>query len=152
MKNKVEKSNKHTDPQTERPFFDPAAIQPKLTIGQPDDEYEREADAMADRIAEAGNIYPSISIEGDPALTDQRRGEGAYKKVTAAMRRLATIIWHMVKYQQPYKIGQMMKPAERPPMREIIGDRADWALTGADGRKHRAAGEEAPRAVCNNHG
>jgi MoaA/NifB/PqqE/SkfB family radical SAM enzyme len=45
-------------------------------------------DDMADRIAEAGNIYPSISIEGDPALTDQRRGEGAYEKVIAAMQRL----------------------------------------------------------------
>jgi len=45
-------------------------------------------DEMADRIAEVGNLYPSISIEGDPALTDQRRGPGAFEKVTAAMRRL----------------------------------------------------------------
>ncbi|GAA4400493.1 hypothetical protein GCM10023187_13750 [Nibrella viscosa] len=30
-------------------FFGPAIVQPKLEIGSPDDEYEREADAMAER-------------------------------------------------------------------------------------------------------
>jgi len=31
-------------------FFGPATIQPKLTIGQPNDKYEQEADSMADRV------------------------------------------------------------------------------------------------------
>ena len=31
-------------------FFSPVKVQPKLTIGAVDDPYEREADAMADRV------------------------------------------------------------------------------------------------------
>jgi len=31
-------------------FFSPATVQPKLTIGQPNDKYEQEADAMADKV------------------------------------------------------------------------------------------------------
>lgn len=34
-------------------------------------------------------------------------------------------------------IGQMMEPAELPPMRELPPDRPDWALTGANGRPKR---------------
>ena len=41
--------------------------------------------AMAKRFAELGNIYPAISIEGDEALTDARRGQGAHKRVMTAM-------------------------------------------------------------------
>lgn len=33
-----------------QPFFNPSNIQPKLTIGQPNDRYEQEADQMADRV------------------------------------------------------------------------------------------------------
>ncbi len=43
---------------------------------------------MATRWAEYGNIHPSISIEGNAELTDARRGEGSYKKITESMERL----------------------------------------------------------------
>ena len=33
-------------------FFSPATIQPKLTIGQPNDIYEKEADSMADKVVQ----------------------------------------------------------------------------------------------------
>lgn len=33
----------------------PATVQPKLTIGQPNDKYEREADTMADRVVSQGS-------------------------------------------------------------------------------------------------
>lgn len=33
-----------------QPFFGPAFVQPKLTVGAPDDKYEKEADAVADRV------------------------------------------------------------------------------------------------------
>jgi len=46
-------------------------------------------DAMAKRMAELGNIHPAISIEGGPRETDERRGEGAYDKITASMDRLS---------------------------------------------------------------
>lgn len=36
--------------ETEGAFFSPSFIQPKLTIGQPGDKYEQEADAMADKV------------------------------------------------------------------------------------------------------
>jgi len=32
------------------PHFSPYVIQPKLKIGQPNDKYEQEADAMADKV------------------------------------------------------------------------------------------------------
>lgn len=35
---------------SEHPFFAPVFIQPKLTIGPVDDPYEREADAVADKV------------------------------------------------------------------------------------------------------
>ncbi len=35
-----------------KPFFSPATIQPKLTIGQPGDKYEQEADAMAEKVVQ----------------------------------------------------------------------------------------------------
>ncbi len=34
------------------PFFSPATVQPKLTIGEPGDKYEVEADAMADQVVQ----------------------------------------------------------------------------------------------------
>lgn len=52
-------------------------------------------------------------LRRDPAMRawylriKKRRGAKIAK--VAAMRRLATILWHMVKHQQPYRIGQMMK-------------------------------------------
>ncbi len=47
-----DKSNSYVaSPKSKRqPFFAPAKVQPKLTIGAVDDPYEREADAMADRV------------------------------------------------------------------------------------------------------
>jgi len=46
-------------------------------------------DAMAKRMADAGNVHPAISIEGGPRETDDRRGEGAYDKIMASMDRLS---------------------------------------------------------------
>lgn len=45
-------------------------------------------EAMAKRLAKAGNLYPAISIEGDEKTTDARRGKDAWKKITEAMCRL----------------------------------------------------------------
>ena len=42
-------------------FFSPT-IQPKLTINQPDDEYEQEADAMADRVVQAKPLSTTDTI------------------------------------------------------------------------------------------
>jgi MoaA/NifB/PqqE/SkfB family radical SAM enzyme len=45
-------------------------------------------EAMADRIAAAGNLMPAISVEGFEEETDRRRGPGVHKKVLRAMRLL----------------------------------------------------------------
>jgi len=45
-------------------------------------------DEVAARMARLGNVLPAISLEGWREKTDQRRGEGVYDKVMAAMDRL----------------------------------------------------------------
>ncbi len=43
---------------------------------------------MAKKIAEVGNITPTISVEGFEKETDERRGKGVHKKVLQAMENL----------------------------------------------------------------
>ncbi|MFW5986238.1 MAG: radical SAM protein, partial [Halanaerobiales bacterium] len=45
-------------------------------------------DEMADKMLEVGNVSPAISMEGFRESTDERRGEGIYDKIMAAMDRL----------------------------------------------------------------
>ena len=42
-------------------------------------------EAFADEMLRVGNFVPAISIEGDEAATDARRGDGVYAKVIKAM-------------------------------------------------------------------
>jgi len=43
-----------------------------------------------------------------------KKRRGAKIAKVAAMRRLATILWHMVKHRQPYRIGDMMHTTATP--------------------------------------
>jgi MoaA/NifB/PqqE/SkfB family radical SAM enzyme len=43
---------------------------------------------MAEKLAELGNVFPSISVEGFEAETDERRGKGHFKKIVSAMQYL----------------------------------------------------------------
>ena len=45
-------------------------------------------DAFADEVRDVGNLLLIFSIEGNEQTTDERRGAGTYKAVTAAMARL----------------------------------------------------------------
>ena len=45
---------------------------------------------MADEIAQRGNVYPCISIDGDREATNSRRGNGVYEKIETAMKELKT--------------------------------------------------------------
>ena len=45
-------------------------------------------DAKAKRMAASGNITPAISVEGLRQRTDERRGEGVFDRILAAMDRL----------------------------------------------------------------
>ncbi len=53
-------------------FFSLATIQPKLTIGQPNDKYEVEADAMADKVVQRlstnNNLFPSGMTDGNNTI------------------------------------------------------------------------------------
>ncbi len=42
----------------------------------------------AERLAEIGNVFPCISVEGFEDETDERRGKGHFKKVVSAMKNL----------------------------------------------------------------
>lgn len=45
-------------------------------------------DAVADRLASTGNLFPAFSVEGYERETDARRGPGVYRAVLQAMARL----------------------------------------------------------------
>ena len=44
-------------------FLRPVPVQPKLTVGAPDDEYEREADRVADEVVRRPDPAPAIPIQ-----------------------------------------------------------------------------------------
>jgi hypothetical protein len=48
------------------PFFSPRTIQPKLTIGAPNDQYEQQADAVADQVVSKLNAPPTTSVPPTP--------------------------------------------------------------------------------------
>lgn len=74
-------------------------FQPKLKVNQPDDLYEREADAMADRVmrmAVPGGIHTRVYTSGSNVVF----GEGQYQPNTEKGRRLmAHELTHMVQQQ-----------------------------------------------------
>lgn len=57
-------AQEESDVQSEVPAVEPPAVQPKLTIGQPDDPFEREAEAMADAVT----AEPVAEVADAPAV------------------------------------------------------------------------------------
>jgi 2-oxoglutarate ferredoxin oxidoreductase subunit alpha len=93
-----------------------------------------------------GNIQPS---QGDYFQAVKMAGHGDFRMIVLAPANVQELIDNMVlafdlaeKYRTitmvvaDGSIGQMMEPAEMPPMRPVRPplQRASWALTGADGR------------------
>ncbi len=68
-------------------FFSPVRVQPKLTIGAADDPYEREADAMADRVMmmPANNVHQETFFKPTPN-TIQRQPPAASDKTSEPTR------------------------------------------------------------------
>lgn len=94
-----------------------------------------------------GNIQPSQS---DYFQVTRSAGHGDYHPIVLAPASvqeaidlmtlafdLADRYRHLVFVVADGLIGQMMEPAELPPMQPVRTQRADWALTGADGREKR---------------
>jgi 2-oxoglutarate/2-oxoacid ferredoxin oxidoreductase subunit alpha len=94
-----------------------------------------------------GNIQPS---QGDYHQVTKSAGHGDYHPIVLAPSTVQEAIDHTVlafDLAEKYRtivfvvadgaIGQMMEPAELPPMRELSAVRPEWALTGAQGRDKR---------------
>ena len=94
-----------------------------------------------------GNIQPSQS---DYFQVTKASGHGDFHPLVlapATVQEAVDLVYLAFDLAEQYRtivivvadgnIGQMMEPAEMPPMREVEKDRPDWALTGADGREHR---------------
>jgi 2-oxoglutarate ferredoxin oxidoreductase subunit alpha len=94
-----------------------------------------------------GNIAPS---QGDYNQIVKGGGHGDYRPIVLAPATVQELIDHTClafdladKYRcivivlTDGNLGQMMEPAELPPMQPVrpMNERPDWALTGADGRK-----------------
>ena len=96
-----------------------------------------------------GNIAPS---QGDYNQIVKGGGHGDYRIITlapATIQELIDLTVEAFDLAEKYRaivviladgsIGQMMEPAELPPMQEVRKreDRPDWSLTGAEGRDPR---------------
>lgn len=94
-----------------------------------------------------GNIAPS---QGDYFQVTRSAGHGDFHPLVLAPASVQEAIdftveafdlsekyRHMVMVAADGQIGQMMEPAELPPMRPVKKTRPEWALTGAQGRPHR---------------
>lgn len=94
-----------------------------------------------------GNILPAQS---DYFQVTRSAGHGDYHPIVLAPASvqeaidftvlafdLADEFRHLVILATDGLIGQMMEPAELPPIRELNARRPDWALTGADNRPKR---------------
>jgi 2-oxoglutarate ferredoxin oxidoreductase subunit alpha len=96
-----------------------------------------------------GNIAPS---QGDYNQIVKGGGHGDYRPIVlapATIQELIDLTVEAFDLAERYRcivvvladgsIGQMMEPAELPPMKPVRprADRPDWALTGADGREPR---------------
>jgi len=94
-----------------------------------------------------GNIQPS---QGDYFQVTKASGHGDFHPLVlapATVQEAVDLLYEAFDLAEKYNtvvivvadgnIGQMMEPAEMPPMREIKTERPDWALTGAEGRDYR---------------
>ncbi len=94
-----------------------------------------------------GNILPAQS---DYFQVTRSAGHGDFHPIVLAPAsvqeaidctvlafQLAKQYRHLVVIAADGQIGQMMEPAELPPMQPLSSERPDWALIGADGRRKR---------------
>ena len=94
-----------------------------------------------------GNIQPS---QGDYFQVTRSSGHGDFHPLVlapATVQEGVDLVYEAFDLAEEYRtlviivadgnIGQMMEPAEMPPMREVQRSDPDWALTGAEGRENR---------------
>lgn len=94
-----------------------------------------------------GNIQPS---QGDYFQVTRSAGHGDFHPLVlapATVQEAVDMVYEAFDLAEKYRtivivvadgnIGQMMEPAEMPPMREVKRISTDWVLTGAKNRDHR---------------
>ena len=69
--------------ETGQPFFNSYPIQPKLTIGQPNDPFEKEADAMAEKAVSQTEFSKPSFIQTKCERCDQEEGQNGYYEKTS---------------------------------------------------------------------
>src|SRR4029079_10119693 len=67
----------------EKPFFNAAPIQAKLTVNQPNDPYEKEADAMADKVVQRLNNKSFPNRENNQAAFFRKSGNPIQRQCAA---------------------------------------------------------------------
>ncbi|HEY0065944.1 MAG TPA: DUF4157 domain-containing protein, partial [Flavisolibacter sp.] len=96
-------------------FFNASSIQPKLTVGKPNDPYEREADAVADQVVQKmgeqtavqkKESSPSISTLIQPKCNDCEQEEGLQKKESVP--------------EQPEKLSLKAQPENVKPLQPKV--------------------------------
>ena len=94
-----------------------------------------------------GNIQPS---QADYFQMVKTAGHGDFNNIVlapATVQEAVDMTYEAFDLAEKYRttvviladgtIGQMMEPATMPPYRELVADKPDWALRGANGRSHR---------------
>jgi hypothetical protein len=126
---------------TPRPFF--AAVQPKLSIGQPDDRLEREADEVADRVVRGPEktfaAPPPVRPRGEEnALQAAPDGEDARSVTPAAQRAVSN-----------RQGGSALQPATRSTLESRMGADLGAVRVHDDSSAQEAAHSINARAFAN---
>lgn len=102
---KVQRKNRESG---EIPFF-----QTKLTIGQPGDRYEQEADAMAERVVSGGNTVDTPGVQSKCAACGQDEGAVLPKLQRMGEEEEEMQMKPMVQRMGPEEEEMQMKPLMR---------------------------------------
>ncbi len=100
------------------PFFNPTTIQPKLTVGEPNDKYEVEADNMADKIVKGlgENSFESFS-KAPTANTAQRKCSHCQQE--EKIQRRKSVGPNEVEAPAPLQLKPVFESAEEFPESEV---------------------------------
>ncbi|MGB3799849.1 MAG: DUF4157 domain-containing protein [Lewinella sp.] len=146
-------------PESEGPFFQPlqpaAPVQAKLTVGAPDDKYEREADAVANRVVSAGGAtqtsaggpaiqtMPDSRMEEDRAVQEKHDGTAG---AGAQVQRATEAEEEPIQQQSAEEEEPVQQMSEEEEPVQAKSQRASPASPGLGARLRQRAGKGRPLA------
>ncbi len=105
-------------------FFSPTTIQPKLTVGQPNDKYEVEADAMADKVVQ--RLSDSSEVNNSPLEGDTATAVGESKHSGGVIQRKCSSCEDEEKLQKKEnEFDGAAQGVQRKPIFESNGEQSD---------------------------